>query len=130
MSASVRRMLLPVSLLGLLLTASLGAQTHVIVVTGASGEPQYAASFHKAASTFIDALVSRHGFTRRDITYLAEDPSRDTARIDGKSSKQELTRAVAQVASRGRSGDRVLVLLIGHGSHAARARASTCPVRI
>lgn len=111
-------MLLPVGLFGLLRSATLEAQTHVIIVTGASGEAQYAASFHKAASTFVDALVARHGFTRDDITYLAEDPTRDTARIDGKSTRQELARAISRVASRARSGDRVLLLLIGHGSHA------------
>ena len=101
---------------GLLVGASLGAQTQVIIVTGASGEPQYAASFHAAGSALVDALVAKHGFTLDDITYLAEDPARDTKRIDGKSSKQELTQAITRVSAR--SGDRVLLILIGHGSHA------------
>ena len=94
----------------------LEAQTQVIVVTGASGEAQYASSFHTAGSSLVDALVSKHGFTLDDITYLAEDPTRDTKRIDGKSTKQELTQAIAKVSAR--SGDRVLLVLIGHGSHA------------
>jgi hypothetical protein len=62
--------------------------------------------------------VTKHGLTPDAITYLAENPARDTARIDGKSSKQELTQAIAQVAARARAGDRVLLMLIGHGSHA------------
>jgi hypothetical protein len=103
---------------GLMMSASLAAQTHVIVVTGASGEPQYARTFHAAASGLVDALVGKHGFSPDDITYLAETPARDTARIDGKSSKQELAQAIARVASRSRAGDRVLLVLIGHGSHA------------
>ena len=94
----------------------LDAQTQVIIVTGASGEPHYAASFHTAGSSLVDALVAKHGFTLDDITYLAEDPALDTKRIDGKSSKQELTQAIARVSARG--GDRVLLILIGHGSHA------------
>ena len=102
---------------GLLLGASqLLAQTHVIIVTGASGERAYAASFHAAASGLVDALVTKHGLSPDDVTYLAEDPARDTARIDGKSSKPELTRAIARVAARGRAGDRVMLVLIGHGS--------------
>lgn len=110
---------MPVGLAGLLLGASpLIAQTHVIVVTGASGERAYAASFHAAASGLVDALVTKHGLSPDDVTYLAEDPTRDTARIDGKSSKQEVTRAIARVAERGRAGDRVMLVLIGHGSHA------------
>ena len=98
--------------------ASLGAQTQVIIVTGASGEPGYARSFHAAGSALVDALVAKHGLTPDDVVYLAEDPTRDPKRIDGKSSKQELTRAIARVADRARAGDRVLLMLIGHGSHA------------
>lgn len=98
--------------------AGLGAQTRVIIVTGASGEAKYATSFHATASGLVDALVTRHGLTPDDITYLAEDPARDATRIDGKSSKQELANAIASVAGRARAGERVLLVLIGHGSHA------------
>src|SRR5687768_10249077 len=94
----------------------LDAQTQVIIVTGASGEAGYAASFHAAASSLVDALVGMHGFSSDDITYLAEDPARDTKRIDGKSGKQELTQAISRAGAR--AGDRVLLVLIGHGSHA------------
>jgi hypothetical protein len=102
----------------LLVAAPLGAQTHVIIVTGASGEPKYATSFHSAGSALVDALVTRHGLAPEDVIYLAEDPARDTARIDGKSSKEEIGRAIARVSGRTRAGDRVLLVLIGHGSHA------------
>jgi hypothetical protein len=97
---------------------SLGAQTQVIIVTGASGEAKYAASFHSTASALVDALVTKHGLTPDDVTYLAEDPARDTARINGKSSKEEVARAIARVAGRTHAGERVLLVLIGHGSHA------------
>ena len=108
--------LVSLGLAGPLNGGSLAAQTHVIIVTGASGEAQYAASFHATASSLVDALVAKHGLIPDDITYLAEDPPRDTKRIDGKSSKQELTKAITRVAAR--RGDRVLLFLIGHGSHA------------
>lgn len=101
-----------------MLGSSLGAQTRVIIVTGASGEAKYAASFHASASALVDALVTKHGLTPDDITYLAEDPARDATRIDGKSSKQELGKAIASVAGRARAGERMLLVLIGHGSHA------------
>ncbi len=99
----------------LFVAAPTNAQTHVIIVTGASGEPQYSAAFHAVGSSLVDALVSKHGMTADDITYLAEDPVRDTRRIDGKSSKQELAQAISRVAAR--SGERVMLVLIGHGSH-------------
>jgi hypothetical protein len=114
----LRIMLVPLGLAGLLGAGPAGAQTKIIIVTGASGEPQYATAFHAAASSLVDALVAKHGFTPDDITYLGEDPARDKARIDGKSSKQELTQTITRVAARARAGDRVLLILIGHGSHA------------
>lgn len=98
--------------------ASVGAQTQVLIVTGASGEPRYAVSFHAAGSALVDALITKHGLTPDDVTYLAEDPTKDPKRIDGKSSKVELMQALTRVAGRARAGDRVLLMLIGHGSHA------------
>lgn len=97
---------------------ALRAQTHVVIVTGASGESKYAASFHATASALVDALVTKHGVADDDVTYLAEDPARDAKRIDGKSSKAQLAQTIAQVASRVRAGERVVLILIGHGSHA------------
>ena len=106
------------ALCAIILAAPLGAQTHVILVTGATGEAKYATSFHAAASGLFDALVATHGIARDAITYLAEDPAKDAARINGKSTKAEVTQAIARVSSRARAGDRVVLVLIGHGSHA------------
>ncbi|MGQ0712753.1 MAG: hypothetical protein ACT4PJ_03355 [Gemmatimonadaceae bacterium] len=104
---------------GLFIGASaVGAQaTHVVIVTGASGEATYASAFHATATAFADALVTKHGLAADDIVYLAENPARDAERIDGKSSKAEVGKALSRVASRARPGDRVLLVLIGHGSH-------------
>jgi hypothetical protein len=103
------------SLLSMLLASSAAAQTHVIIVTGASGEPQYARSFNAAASSLVDALISKHGVAKADIAWLAEDPARDAARITGKSSKAELAQALTRLSAK--NGDRLLLVLIGHGSH-------------
>ena len=103
---------------GLVLTAPLAAQTHVLIVSGASGEAKYATSFHAAATAFAYALVTTHGVPPDNVIYLAENPARDPARIDGKSSKSELSKALARVTEKARAGDRVMLVLIGHGSHA------------
>lgn len=100
------------------MSVPLAAQTHVLIVSGASGEAKYATSFHTAATAFADALVNTHGVPADNVIYLAENPARDPARIDGKSSKSELSKALARVAEEARAGDRVLLVLIGHGSHA------------
>ena len=100
------------------MSARLSAQTHVIIVTGASGEAKYATTFHAVATAFADALVNTHGVPADNVTYLAENPTRDPARIDGKSSKSELGKVLSRVAGKASAGDRVLLVLIGHGSHA------------
>ena len=68
---------------GLLLATSAAAQTHVIIVTGASGERGYATSFHAAGSALVDALVTKHGLTADDVIYLAEDPAKDRSASTG-----------------------------------------------
>lgn len=94
------------------------AQLRVLIVTGASGEVQYAKSFHESATTLIDALVTKHGVSRDLILYLAEEPATDPRRITGRSSKVEVTKAIARLGRESRANDRVLIVLIGHGSHA------------
>ncbi len=102
----------------LLVSAPLAAQTHIIIVAGASGEPKYATTFHAAATAFADALVNTHGVAADHVIYLAENPARDPGRIDGKSTKSELGQTILRVAEKARADDRVLLVLLGHGSHA------------
>lgn len=90
--------------------------THVLIVTGLSGEPQFAASFHAAASQVFDAARSRWGVADSNLVYLAEEPAKDPARIKGRASRQGLAAAFGRLTRRSNPGDLVLVLLIGHGS--------------
>lgn len=91
-------------------------RVHVLVVSGVSGDPQYAEAFVKQATTMIDALTSRFGVAESDIVYLAEDPSRNPARIKAASTKENVERELAGLGARAKTGDLLFVLLIGHGS--------------
>jgi hypothetical protein len=105
----------------LLLVASASSahgQSHVLIVTGASGEPKYAAAFHEIATSLIDGLTTTQAVAADAITYLAEDPARDAKRITGKSSKAEVAKSITRIAASSRANDRILLVLIGHGSHA------------
>ena len=90
---------------------------HVLVVTGASGEPDYATRFEGAAAALVDAFRGRAGLPAANVTWLAEAPDRDRARIAGRSAKAEVERALDRIAAQARAGDQVLLVLIGHGSH-------------
>jgi hypothetical protein len=97
------------------LAAQAGGATHVLIVTGLSGEPRFATAFHAAASTLYDAAKARWGVADSSLVYLAEDPAQDT-RIRGRATRENIAAALTSLAQRSAPGDVVLVLLIGHGS--------------
>lgn len=93
-----------------------GPATHVLLVTGLSGEPRFATAFHAAASSLYDAAKARWGVAESSLVYLAEDPAQDPARIQGRATRENLEKAFAGLAHRSAAGDVVVVILIGHGS--------------
>jgi hypothetical protein len=108
-----------VLLAGLLLAlaAPVGAQeSRLLVVTGLGGEAQYSDAFHEWAIAMMDAAEKTYGVPASNITYLAEKPERDPARIKGPSTKVGIEKAIEEIAGRLQPQDAVLVLLIGHGS--------------
>src|SRR5688500_1977160 len=93
-----------------------GAQSHLLIVSGLGGERQYSDAFYEWAITMADAAKARHGLAPDRIIYLAEDPARDTARIQGKSTGAEIRAAIQRIARASEPGDQVFILLLGHGT--------------
>lgn len=89
---------------------------HVLVVTGLSGEPSFAASFANAGGALVEAACGPWGVDEANVTWLAEDVRRDPDRISGRATSAALDSAFTQLAARSRPGDVVAVFLIGHGS--------------
>lgn len=108
------------SLLGLLLAvpcaAQSGAATHVVVVTGLGGAPEFAELFTSRATTLLDAATGRWGVDPSRTVWLAEDPSVAPDRIRDRSTLEALERELTALAGRAGPRDAVLILLIGHGS--------------
>ena len=101
----------------LALAAPVEAQeSRLLVVTGLGGEAQYSDAFHEWAIAMMDAAEKTYGVPASNITYLAEKPERDPARIKGPSTKVGIEKAFEELAGRLQPQDTVLVLLIGHGS--------------
>ena len=57
--------------------------THLLIVAGLGGEPQYAESFRAWLSSLQAAAEKRMGIPRSRITYLSESPEKDPAQADG-----------------------------------------------
>lgn len=94
----------------------LAVQTHLIVVTGLSGEPQYAAAFTKLGAAMVDHAKARWGVRDSSLVYLSENPALDSARMTGRASREAVLAAVGQIARRAAKNDVVLMFLAGHGS--------------
>jgi len=122
LSARTRRWGIAGLLIGLLsaVPVSLRAQgapkSYLLIITGASGEPRFATAFHAQAMSLRTAALAKLGIPESAIYYLAEDVSKAPSAIRDRSSREGIAKAIDAIAAQASPGDRVLVLLIGHGS--------------
>jgi hypothetical protein len=61
------------------------------------------------------------------VVYLSEKPELDPARIQGRSTKENVTRAFGDLAGRAKASDEIFVILLGHGSFDGRQGAFNLP---
>jgi hypothetical protein len=110
----VRRVFAALAAVAFFATAA-RAQTHVLIVSGIGGESVYVDNFYEWGAGMADAAL-RLGIPRTNVVFLAEDSTRDPAKISGRSTKENIERTLARFAERAQPGDVVFVMLIGHGS--------------
>ncbi len=101
--------------------------SHLLVIVGLGGDLENADRFHQWAVTLVDAARGRYGLPSESVIYLGEDPSRDPTHISGRSTREAVAAAIARLAARARPGDRVLVVLIGHGASATAGARFNLP---
>lgn len=105
------------TLAALLAAAPVPAQEgHLLVVGGLGGTPELDERFGQAGSLLVDAARERFGLPEENVVYLAPEPESDGERIDGRSTAEEVERALSGLADRAEPGDRVMIVLLGHGS--------------
>ncbi len=91
-------------------------RTHLLIITGASGEPRFASQFHALAMGLRAVATTKFGIPDSQVIYLAEQTTPDPRSINGRSTRDGVVQAFDRIAARASAGDAVLVLLIGHGS--------------
>jgi hypothetical protein len=98
--------------------ASVSAQgaTYLVVIGGIGGEAKYRDAFHEWGLALVKAAVEKHGVPRPNVSFFAEQPERDEAWIAAKSTKENVEKALVTLAGKVSAGDRVFIVLIGHGS--------------
>ena len=91
-------------------------RTHTVIVVGLGGAANYRENFHAQASDIFTALVERHGLPPEDIIYLGENVEVDPEMISLRSTRANVLQVLGEIAQKAEPMDRVLVMLIGHGT--------------
>ena len=89
-------------------------RTHVLIVSGLGGAPEYSEQFRTEAESLLDALDRRFG-VRETVTWLAEDAAL-SPRVADRATLEAVEREVLAMANRAGPSDVALILLLGHGS--------------
>ena len=87
-------------------TPLVAQQTHLLVITGASGDEEHAKKFQQWATAFIDTAKKKEAVPDGNITFLSERAA----------TKAAVEKAFADIGAKAKANDELFVLLIGHGS--------------
>ena len=93
-----------------------GPRTHLLIVAGIGGEPGYRDAFHTTALAMAAAATGRLGLPDSSVIVLTENPARAPGRIHGKSTHEEIARALHRLFTRAEPHDQLVILLVGHGA--------------
>jgi hypothetical protein len=101
--------------------------TFLLVIAGVDGDAEHGEQFHKWATAMVAAAKTKGGLPDANITYLGDKVERDPKAIGGRSTKDAVTKAFADLAARARPSDEVFIVLFGHGSYDGRQAAFNLP---
>jgi hypothetical protein len=119
----IDRGLLPALVLGLAASGAAAERSHLVIVVGLGGEPQYTEAFRGLAVAMVGAAEKKLGIDSADIAYLGEKAEElGIAVYRGRSTRENVQKVLLGIARRAGPDDLVFILLIGHGS--ARADES------
>jgi hypothetical protein len=89
---------------------------HLLVVVGLGGEARFRDAFHAWATQILDAATDRFQVPSERQIYLGERVEMDPDRMRDRSTREQVRDAIIEIAERSAPGDRVLIVLIGHGT--------------
>jgi hypothetical protein len=102
-------------------------ETHLLVITGLSGDEEHAKLFHELATRFIAAAEKKDGVPPANVIYLAEKTELDPTRIAGRSTREGIEKAFGDVLATTHPNDEIFVLLIGHGGFDGKTATFNMP---
>ena len=115
--AALRAATLAALALATLLPPAIHAQnTHILLISGLGGDPEYTEAFHSWLSRFADAATEKYGVPAERITYLSEKTELDPTRIRARSTADNIRMAFVEIGAAMARDDELVVLLAGHGT--------------
>jgi len=97
-------------------TAQDGGATHLVIITGVSGEARIATEWHGMAMALATAATPRLGAPAASVIVLSEDSTRDAGRVQGRSTRVTIERVLGGLARSLTVSDRLVVIVLAHGS--------------
>lgn len=91
---------------------------HVLIISGLAGEDRFAKAFAEAGFAIANTAQTKYGVPAANVVWLAETKELH-ARVNDRSTKENVQSALSALATRAGAQDRVLIVLYGHGSFAA-----------
>ena len=90
--------------------------TRALVVVGLGGTPEYRERFTRWAVELQGALTGPAGIPAADVVVLAERSDAAPGVVSDRSTRENVVAALGDLAGRSAPDDRLLVVLIGHGT--------------
>jgi len=98
----------------------------LLIVVGLAGDPEHGKTFHKWGTTMAEAS-ERLGVPKERLVYLVDSPMEGDAGVTGRSTREEITKALDGFAKQAGADDVVFIMLIGHGSYEGREAKINLP---
>jgi hypothetical protein len=101
--------------------------SHVLGVRGSGGRQDVSGLFDTQGAARVGPAEDRWQIRADHRVWLAEDPARAPARIAARGTREAMERELGAIAARAGATDRVLIVLIGHGTAAGESSKVNLP---
>ena len=98
----------------------------LLIVVGLGGDPETTKTFHRWSNTLAEAS-ERLGVPPERLVHLVGEPVEGDVRVSGRSTREEVTKALTRFAAEVGPDDLVFITLIGHGQWDGRAAKFNMP---
>jgi hypothetical protein len=98
----------------------------LLIVVGLGGDPETAKTFHRWGNTLAESS-QRLGVPPERLVHLVGEPVEGDVQVSGRSTREEVTKALTKFAAEAGPEDLVFITLIGHGQWDGRAAKFNIP---